>query len=813
MRDWNLTSGDPLHLTLAADFRFGGVDYLNDQIWELDFASGEPRSLSLRTTFGLRARSMRVFPRFGEGRGIVTDPAKFVRAPRVKKFYPNLLELDFSPLENLDVTAEFWAAGSQVVAGRYTLVNRGAKARKIRLELCAILAPLDGQAFFAAQSQMVNVVTGTTGGLAPLLYMTGEPNSVTAPYPALTVDLELAPAATKKISWALAALAASGPSYDLARKTVARNWDAERARIEMSAESQTVEIETGDPDWDAAFALTQTAALRSFLPASETLPNPSFVLTRAPDHGFSRKGDGTDYPLGWAGQSPLEAYTLASLLPGAPQFAKGLLRNFLSTQNEDGFVDLRPGLAGQRAKMLAAPLLASLAWQIYQSTDDGTRTAKSPDFADLRSRETSDSAASDAFLAEVFPSLLKFFWNWFSPAHDRDRDGLPEWDHILQTGWDENPLFDVWNPWSQGVDIGIAENPSLYAMLAREAACLILIAEKLGRANEVTLVKHQAELLDNAVAAGWDESAALYSYRDLVTCQSLAGQVVAKGKGRAALKPKTEFERPVRLLIEIQSKSPAAKRPTIRLAELATKEPVEVIAPEQFVWRSGGLVATTRNVYERLGRVDVIGLDAADKIIVRTVDLSAQDHTLLLPLWAGLPDQQRAQTMIGRALLDASRFDKPFGIPALASPAPPKADAAFSSVHLRFNQLIGEGLLAYGFQTEAARLVEHIMAAVVKNLKETRAFHQRHHAETGAPIGERHALTGLAPLGLFLQTLGVTIHSATRVRLEGKNPFPWPVTIRYRGLTVTRRADSTEVIFPNGKSALMTDTKPCIVSI
>lgn len=789
MRDWNLTLFDPLHLTLAADFRFGGVDYADDHIWELDLSAGQPPALSLRTTFGLRARSMRLFPRFGEGRAVVTDPAKFVRVPRLRFFAPNFLELDFSPLDDLEVNAEFWAAASQVVAGRYTLVNRGSKPRKIKLDLCAVLVPLDGQAFFAAQSQMVNVITGTTGGLAPLLYMTGGPNSITAPYPALTVDLDLAPNAPRKISWALAALPASGSSYELARKTAARNWDAEKARIQMTAESQTVDIETGNPDWDAAFALTQTAALRSFLPASETLPNPSFVLARAPDHGYSHKGDGTDYPLGWTGQSPLEAYTLASLLPGAPQFAKGLLRNFLASQNEDGFVDLRPGLAGQRAKMLAAPLLASLAWQTYQASND------------------------DAFLLEIFPKLLAFFWNWFSPAHDRDRDGLPEWDHLLQTGWDENPLFDVWHPQAQGVDLSTVNSPALLSMLAREAACLILMAEKIGRASEVELVKRQAELLDQAVAAGWDERAALYQYRDTATRLSLAGQVIAKGRGSAPLKPKKEFEPPVRLLIEIQAKSPAAKRPTVRLAEYATKEPVEVIAPEQFQWRSGGLVATSRHVYARLGRVEVPGLDPKAKIIVKTVDLTQQDQTLLLPLWAGLPDQQRAQTMIGRAILDATRFDKPFGLPALASSPNPKADAVFSSVHLPFNQLVGEGLLAYGFQTEAARLVEHIMAAVVKNLKETRAFHQRHHAETGAPLGERHALTGLAPLGLFLQTLGVTIHSATRVRLEGKNPFPWPVTIRYRGLTVKRGLESTEVIFANGKTATVADLKPCLVEI
>ena len=789
MRDWNLSSSDPIQLTLAADFRFGGVDYLNDQIWELDFTSGEPRSLSLRTTFGLRARSMRLFPRFNEGRAAITDPAKFVRAPRLRFFAPNFLQLDFSPLENLDVTAEFWAAGSQVIAGRYNLVNRAAAARKIRLDLCAVLAPLDGQTFFAAQSQMVHVLTGTTGGLAPLLYMTGGPAPVAAPYPALTVELDLKPSAPRQATWALAALAASGPSFELARRTAARPWDAERARIQMTSESQMIDIETGNPDWDAAFAFTQNAALRSYFPASENLPNPSFVLARSPDQGFSRKGDGSDYPLGWTGQSPLEAYYLAGLLPGAPATARGLLKNFLAAQNEDGFIDLRPGLAGQRGKMLSAPLLASLAWQIYQSTND------------------------EAFLAEVFPPLLKFFWNWFSPAHDRDRDGLPEWDHLLQTGWDENPLFDVWNPSSQGVDISTVDSPALYAMLAREAACLILMAEKLGRADEVELVKRQAELLDNAVAAGWDERAALYQYRDLATRLSLVGQIIVKGKGDKPLKPKKEFEQPVRLLIEVQTKSPAAKRPEIRLAEFATKEPVEVIAPEKFQWRSGGLVATSQKVYERLGRVDVIGLDAKDKVIVRSVDLTTQDHTLLLPLWAGLPDQQRAQTLIGRALLDATRFDKPFGIPALASSSDIKTDAVFSSVSLPFSQLIGEGLLSYGFHTEAARLVEHVMSAVIQNLKQNRAFYQRYHADTGAGLGERNALTGLAPLGLFLQTLGVTILSATRVRLEGKNPFPWPVTIRYRGLTIQRGLESTEVTFLNGKSVTVTDSKACVVAM
>jgi hypothetical protein len=81
------------------------------------------------------------------------------------------------------------------------------------------------------------------------------------------------------------------------------------------------------------------------------------------------------------------------------------------------------------------------------------------------------------------------------------------------------------------------------------------------------------------------------------------------------------------------------------------------------------------------------------------------------------------------------------------------------SVSLPWNTLIAEGLLAYGFRAEATRLTAHLMNAVIQNLKQNRAFYQRYHAETGAGIGERNSLTGFAPVGLFMQALGVTILS------------------------------------------------------
>ncbi len=794
MRDWSLHLGDPLYLSLAADARLCQPDYLNDHIWEVEFGAADPAFVSLYTTFGLRARSMRLYLRFTENNVSVTDPNTFIAKPSLRRFHPNFLTLDFVPLEALHVTTEFWVPESHAVAGRVTLTNKSNAVRQLKLEVCAALTPLDGQSIVPTQQQLVNTLAGQTSGIAPVVFMTGGPKHGPGPQPSLMVELELGPGSTRQISFAEAALDTVATSFELARRSAARSWDAERARIEMLDASQVLDIRTGDTDWDAALAFSQTAAHGLFFSGSEQLPNPSFVNARHIDNGFSRKGDGADYPPSWNGQSPLETYYISSILHGAPQVTKNLILNFLSTQNEDGEVDGKPGLAAQRSKLIAAPLLASLAWKYYQTTQD------------------------DAFLADVYPKLFKFFWAWFSSAHDRNHDGAPEWDHILQTGFDDNPIFDVWNPWSQGLDISLVHSPALEAMLYREAKSVVKIAKKLGKPDEETvLVTAQAELLKTAINASWNANQSFYSYRDRETGLVSTGRVIAKRKGDGTLRvrPAAEFESGVRLLIEIQTKSPAAKRPEVEVCEYFTKTKgeVETILGHQFQWRTGGLVATTQKTFTRLARVSVTGLDEKDKIIVKLIDTSGEDITLALPLWAGVPEKQQANALIGRNISTADRFDRPFGLPSLPLSPDPEADAVSMSVAFPWNQLIGEGLLAYGFRAEAARLTVHLMNAVIQNLKQNHAFYQRYHAEKGAGIGERNSLHGFAPVGLFMQTLGVTILSATKVKLEGKNPFPWSVTIKYKGLTIVRGLEQTTITFVNGESIIVKEEQPCIVEM
>jgi hypothetical protein len=305
----------------------------------------------------------------------------------------------------------------------------------------------------------------------------------------------------------------------------------------------------------------------------------------------------------------------------------------------------------------------------------------------------------------------------------------------------------------------------------------------------------------------------LYHYRDRETGSNLAGKVLVKQTGSGTISTKLKFEAPIRLLVEVQSQSPGSKRPEVRIHQFSTKAPDEVVASSDYQWRNNGAVYTTKNVYPKLAKIVVKDLGEEDTVTISTLDFTTEDQTLFTPLWAGVPDEQHAQTMIGRALLDTKRFQRPFGIPACPSLTQPEAESVSMAIHLPWNLLIGEGLLKYGYRSDAARLVAHIMTGIIQNLKQNHAFYERYHAEKGTGIGERNALSGLIPLGLFMEVLGVRILSSTRVKLEGENPFPWDVTIQHKGLKVIRGQKQTDVIFANGKSVVVKETGPTMVSL
>ncbi len=348
MRDWSLTAKDPLVLTLAADVRFSTPDYADDQSWELRLGEGDPAALSLITSFGRRARSLRLFPFFSlEGRR-VSDPERFASAPIVRRFLPNYACVDCSPFESLAVTMEAWVPELHALAGRMTVTNLTSSPVTIRCGVHVQLQPHEnGQPASPANVRGVTVLAGRAGNLSPLLFLAGGALLEGTPIPALAVNATLAPGTRRVIPWVHAGRPSVDESFDLARAIAGRPWDAELAHLE-AADASALEFDTGRQDWDAVLTFSQHAALRSFLGPSRYLRHPSFVATRQPDFGYSERGDGRDHPPEWSGQDPARsAYVIGLVAPVAPELALGVIHNYLRRPGA-GWCDrlaARPGRA------------------------------------------------------------------------------------------------------------------------------------------------------------------------------------------------------------------------------------------------------------------------------------------------------------------------------------------------------------------------------------------------------------------------------------------------------------------------------------
>jgi hypothetical protein len=766
------------------------MSYSDDQIWELALRAGEPSALNLHTTYGLRARNMRLFPRFNEGEKSLIDPDEFASPPAVHRFYPNYLLLTFSPFPGIDVVDELWVPEHFAIAGRFRIINNGVTPRRIRFDLISLLIPDgDGLRMSPTKMQGVTVLQGQTSSLSPVVFLTGGPQAISSPYPALSHEVELLPGLERQFTWGMASLPTPSESFPQAREIASRNWEGEVARIELTNAS-LIEITTGNPDWNAAFALGQKVALGAIHGPSPHLPYPSFVINRLPDQGYSLQGDGSDYNYLWNGQPPLEAWQLAqTILPIEPELAKGFLMNFLAVQATDGYVDWKPGLAGQRTRIDATPLLATLAWEIYETTLDRD------------------------FLAKTFPELLTFVLGWFGPYHDRDGDGIPEWDHPTQAGVENHPTFSPWIPTSQGVDIKTFESPSLCAFLIQECQSLIKIAQVLDRPEPMMPLQAHIDRLHLALDAVWDKRVSTYRYWDRDTHQTLAGKLISDAKGPYNKRFRRKFTPAMRLLIKIRGALEASRKPEIKIhgSDPQGEKVSEVITSDKLRWHQGETTYTSIHLFSKLSQVEVTGLLAADEIQLSTVDYRDEDLTLLLPLWARVPRQTQVGLMVRKSITDSNRYGCPFGLPL--SPNPQKGTEVDPDrvVLLPWNALIIEGLISYGHLEQAADLVSHLMDAIIGTLKRDGAFRAQYHADTGHGLGERNTIGGLPPIRQFLDSLGVQLISPWKVGLKGLNPYPWPVEVKYKSLIIQRDINETKITFPNGEMVTVDDPQPCFV--
>ncbi len=781
-RNWQLTASDPLALRLAADVRQFQTDYADDQIWELVLGEGETPALVLETRYGGRCGLARLVPMWVVDGRVIYEAAAYARQPTLHTFWPSYIRLTARPAPHLAVQIEYWAMESHAIGGRVTFRNEGDQPTDSGLDLFAqfmteqepgainILKLDDGQV--ALQMREV-------GNLQPVIMMHAVAASSGAS-PKLAARITIPPGGQMVLRWVHAARSTMSDSLALAHHWLYQeNWTTHLKQLE-AINARTPVIQTGDPAWDAAIAFSYKVLLGSFVGPTGALPHPSFVQARIPARGFSPSGDGADHYWQWSGQPATEAYVvLPAIAPAAPDLAQDVIRNYLAVSAADGFIDWKPGLGGQRQGQLSMPLLATTAWLVYTYTED------------------------DQFLAEVFPGLLKFFERWFQPDVDRDQDGLPEWADTIQSAFDDHPAFVPYRRWSQNADISKSEAPDLAAYLIREARCLLVMADVLGKKKGRSVVQRRLDRLVAALSTMWRAQTGSYHYRDRDTHLSPSGGLIVEGDGDDVLIPSQELDPPNRLVVRAIGGRDHRPDLSVTLEGLDVDgNPVtETLPNESFVWYRTMGAATSAHVYTRIDRITTAGLSRVYTVQVSAVDWTWQDQTLLLPLWAGLDDAARREALV-QTITDPDRYWRLYGIPRCSAQAPayePANRNGSGGVWMLGNLMLGEGLIDAGRPDLAAELLTRLVTAQLYTLRTEKAFREAYNSDELEGLGERDFLSGVVPLHLLWRLMGIRFISPGKVWIGGEYALPWPVRVQHHGVTVERNAKGAKITFPSGQ--------------
>lgn len=782
MRKWNIQREVPPYITLSADYRLSTPSFYNDHTWELRMDGNEPPAVAIQTTYGLRAHRMRLFPRFvfqNKGDGL-SDPRKFYRPPSLTRFFPNYLSLYFTPFPGIDVQAEYWVPSSDCICGRSVFTNRSKTTESLRFELAGILNPINfGGGLSTDFVDGVHLLKGNLDTLNPVCVMDLCDGSSNSPFTSLNQDIELFPGNFQVVHWALASLPDYQDSLQQALELTQKSWDAEISKIEIINTAQSIEIFTGDAVWDEVFSTSQKYAYGLIFNNEENRSIPPFVLSRTPDQGYSQKGDGGDYPTSWNGPTAIDAYYLFTiLLPAGIDTCRQILAAFIKA-DKDGFINWKACNTNPQEKILSQPLLATLSLLICQYDEN-------PDW-----------------IKEYFPILKDFFLLWLSPEYDQDQDSFPEWVHPYQSGFGESPIYDLWHSNSQNVSIHTLETPSLLAMLIRECHSLITICEMLDYKDDKKSLQAVLDRLEKNLADCWNPDLSRYQYRDYLNHQSPQGQLIGHFSN-GANPINLDFPAPTRLVVSFNSIEQETAPLTITITGKKKNSACsENITIKDFIRSVNASVYTTHHDFTHITKLTIEGLVENNTLTIQSVNYQQSDISLYTPLWAGANIPQPDKTRMISSL--KKEYMQTHGFPVAPENAP--------YIPIYWVNLIGEGLINSGENHLAVDLVSRIMDSMAQNLQKYGALFEKINAYNGSPLGEKYKLNALAPVGLFLKTLGIEKLTTTSIILNGNNPYPWPVTIKFRNLSLTIHHQDATIAFSNGQVVNVTGKGPHHITI
>jgi hypothetical protein len=780
LRQWEIQQHSPYELSLSADARLCQSSYTDDQSWYVLPGISDQPALTLQTHYGFRVGLASLVPMWVHDSHTIYQAQTYHKPPFITAFAPNYIAAEAFILPELALKAEHLALSSQAMGGIYTLSNSSKRDISIRLDIFGHV----GAGGKEQKLALINLtegghglVLGTLSTIAPVVLIErGSASELVArtATPKIGREIVVKAGASARVRFVHVGLGALQQSLAEARRWLALDWQAFLASID-TASLAIPSVQTGDDAWDLVLASGYNRIVQAILQPTGSFPRETFVAARLPEHGYSKRGDGTDHPRMWEGQMPELAYLLSPVLASIdPKAAEGILRNYLALQKADGFIDMIPNAGGAHSGLLCTPILARTSWAVYEQS------------------------GNQAFLKECFGGLRKFFDYWLK--QDMDGDACPEWQDERQMRYITFPTFGMGWTWAQGANPNTVESPDLLAYLLSEATALLAMAEVLGDKAASKSLKSQINTLKKGLAELWDGQR--YSYRDRDSNITTSGNdLLQEGAGDIEHVIERPLAVPNRVIVTIIGgvKHVPQISLVIRGLDKDGRDVTETAAASKLYWQDRQGVYTSQTIFSQVTSIRCDGLSRVYRVFARTMDTSGLDLNALMPLIADIP-QTEAAALAKLALSKDFQRSNGITMTSIENHFDPSNAEGAGGAWFYWQTLLGEALIEAGYGETIADSFKAKLDMLVKIYGETHHSGQFYHSDEPLALGEKGHLLGIAPLLLFQRLIGLRIVSPTRVLI--KKEFAWgkSITIKQHGISVQRTNKKIKIKFGSQKA-------------
>jgi hypothetical protein len=746
---------DPIGLTLAA--RSARMPADPDLVWQLELNENKP--IELRSSFNLQAPSFSLFPSFQFGETQVLDLKDFFAAPRIDTILQDYLELVGNPTDTIKTCLEFYAETTQTLLGRVTLQNSSTTRQEAAFTLNAQLAAMGD--FTPLSSTRVGnhtILKAQTGNLTISIAFDVTTKAIISPLQALRWKRFIEAGESVSFFWRLQTHTQPASLARALDQPFPANWDAMISRKRVEEQNHSLQIICEDPDWQLVFDSTQRQAFQLLQDDGQVK---HYYRMRNPGSSLLAENLAPTLGLGVAKADVLNLYQLClCLLPSEPQTCERLLDHYL-----EGIGD-----PSQGKSELPTPILANLTWRVFKHT------------------------LNQDFLKRHFQTLKDLCFAWFEKSHDQDMDGLPEWSSSLQTGISNLPCFDLLDTSGFPALASSSESSGLAALLESELESLGLMAHLL-EDNPAAVIAHSLKKrLSNALEA-WLSQDVSHGFRNALNHQSYSGSLLFNGVVSGAQALRLSLLQPSQLCLQLSSEAPMQKPLGLQITgtDESGESLTELIPRDEIHWLPGLFFIQTKAVFSTLQSLTVLPEATAYSLRLFSPNYACTQVMQLLALLPSedVPDLHTAlETQLGFQPAGLN-----YGIPENLIAEPPNAS---ETINLAWNSLLIEHLVNNNHKALAAQIFARLVSPLKNSLQKSHCGYERYQALTGKGSGNLNHVSGLLPLELLLDIAGVRLFSADKVAILGENGLPWPITIRYQGLELSRNGKNTQISFSDG---------------